>query len=108
MVDPTFKSLVKIVESQPSALISIDSQVYSHSKIQKLSGNCLAMLAISKFNVLWLIDITNGDTIKIMSTHSKNTNHTPNIAEAVIMADDSGFISGANDGCLKFTSLNNL
>lgn len=72
------------------------------------------MLAMTKFGTLWLFDITGSDTIKILSVHTGEGEHSARVVKAVLHGPAGGnyrqmqIITGAEDGTVKETSLANL
>ena len=66
---PTLNDLVFVLDKAPSIKLSTDSELTLHSNLEFVGQDRLGMLAMSKFGVLWLIDLTGHDTIKVLSVH---------------------------------------
>jgi hypothetical protein len=43
--------------------------IHSEIKALGLNSNGLGMLVMSKFGVLWLVDLIDGETIKVLTVH---------------------------------------
>ena len=88
-------------------MLTTDSEISSHSIIHRVSGDALGMLAMTKFGVLWLLDLTGKDTIKISSVHTGSPLNPLRITKAHQISDIE-IVSGGTDGTVKCTSLFNL
>ena len=73
------------------------------------------MIAMTKFGVLWLLDLTDYQTIKVLSVHgwsgqTENEAHGSRITKGVLMEGNKEltFITGSEDGSVKETLVRNL
>ena len=110
------RELVAILDAQAAGTLTTDSQICSYSNLQAVSKDGLGMLVMSKFGVLWLLDVTGRDTIKISSVHTRvdpSYSTQPTITKCInaVVSGSGGrdtIISGGRDGTVKVTTLDNL
>lgn len=111
LTNATLNDLVFALDRPPSIKLSTDSELTLHSDLERVGDDRLAMLAMSRLGILWLIDFTGHDTIKVLSVHGEvgaGETNTP-ITKALAVGDkEISVISGSVDGTVKQTSLKNL
>lgn len=72
--------------------------------MQMLSSSSVAMLALTKYGVLWMIDLIDHTTVKILSFHA----HPPSINQVIPIPHSPYIVSGGEDGIVNITYSKNL
>ena len=89
LTNVTLNDLVFALDKPASIKLSTDSELTLHSNLERVGDDRLAMLAMSRLGILWLIDFTGHDTIKVLSVHGgvgAGETNTP-ITKALAMGD---------------------
>lgn len=102
------KELIRVLGEPASATLTTDSQISSYSSVHHLSHGAAGMLIMSKCGVLWLMDLSGKDTIKILSVHVPLQSSPQNRITQALQLSEGQIISGGVDGTVKCTSLFNL